>query len=276
MRERNGKDFTDVFLRIIGDWRQWVGDLAGGLRFFTRLPVPRMTENDDPRAIPDFASAARMLPLVGVVAALPMAICLWFLSFTDLPALVIASLAVALSLITTGGFHEDGLADVADGFGGGATLDKKLSIMRDSRIGTFGASALILNLILRISAISALLGLGGWIAAALVVIGAAVSRTCTVWIWHLLDNVRSDGKSTAAGRPSRSAALIATGICALVTVAAFFVLAPAQILISVVLAAIATTAFAAVAIRQIGGQTGDVLGASQQIAELAFLIGLLI
>ncbi len=277
MRESDPDNYIRWFVRIADHLRPWIDDTAGGLRFFTRLPVPRLTTSDNPDAIPDFTRAARVLPIIGVFAAMPMAAGLLMLSFTELPPFLIATVAVALSMVATGAFHEDGLADVADGFGGGQTVDRKLEIMRDSRIGTYGAGALFVGLSVRVGALAALIANeGGGIAAGIVLIAGGLSRTFICWVWHFLASVRRDGKSTTAGQPSRNALLTASAISVVLIAACLLAAGVSATVSALLLSVVATAGFGMLAKQQIGGQTGDVLGATQQIAELVFLLGLLI
>src|SRR3954470_16025626 len=127
-----------------------VNDLKIGFIFLTRLPFPHQT----PIAKGEVSQALWTAPVVGVAVGLLGAGVYWLAQALHLPPLPAAALAVAATLIATGGLHEDGLADVADGFGGGATRDRKLEIMRDSRIGTYGVCALILSIVLRVSALT--------------------------------------------------------------------------------------------------------------------------
>ena len=128
----------------------WLAEVKATLRFFSRLPLP-----PDSRE-PDFPRALRMAPvagaLLGLAAALPFLLALRL----NEPPLVAAILGVAASVVLTGALHEDGLADVADGFGGGFSRERKLEIMRDSRIGAYGATALMLSLALRAACLTAL------------------------------------------------------------------------------------------------------------------------
>jgi adenosylcobinamide-GDP ribazoletransferase len=195
----------------------------------------------------------------------------------SLPPLICAALAVSALVIVAGGLHEDGLADVADGFGGGATRDRKLEIMRDSRIGAYGAAALALSLILRIAALAALLERGLGEAAAALVLAGAVSRAFALLPLALLAPARPEGLGAGAGRLEMGAAR-AAGIVALIVAAllGFCALGVGRAILGLVLALLAALTITAIARRQIGGQTGDVAGAAQQLAEIACLCGLLI
>src|SRR5262245_33669434 len=124
-------------------------ELKLGFIFLTRLPLI----HNEPVAKGELAQALWTAPVVGVVVALAGAVVYAVATALHVPPLAAAALTVAATVLLTGGLHEDGLADVADGFGGGNTRERKLEIMRDSRIGTYGVCALILSFILRIGAL---------------------------------------------------------------------------------------------------------------------------
>ena len=248
-------------------------DLAAGLRFFSILPLPAPAEPAAP-AFSDFAWAAPLAgALIGLFAAVALAIALRL----GLPANLAAVAAVAALVLVGGGLHEDGLVDFADGLAAGRSRDERLAIMRDSRIGAFGAIALTLALIARVAAIAALAGGGaGRAAAALILVGAA-SRLGALVPLTALAPARDDGLGASAGRlaPAAFIAAAATtaGIALIVGLAS---LGLARALFAAALAAAAAGGIAVLAQRRLGGQTGDVAGAAQQAAEIAALAGLLI
>jgi adenosylcobinamide-GDP ribazoletransferase len=250
-------------------------DLAACLRFYSRLPVPRLPGEADAHAMPDFGRAIRMLPLAGAIIACLAALVLALALGLSLPVPVASALALASLVLTTGAFHEDGLADTADGFGGGATIARKLEIMRDSRIGSYGAAALVLALLLRWSALTALAARGIAPAAAAMIAVAAVSRTAGTLPLALLPPARVDGVAYAAARPRPLPCGFAWCLCAALSFAPYAAgiqaLPAAAAPVVAVAAALAVTALAR---RQIGGQTGDVAGAAQQCAEIAGLCAL--
>ena len=260
---------ADATLPAAGLWR----DLVACLRFFTRLPLPAA----GPHAAPDLARLALMTPVAGALIGAIGALALLLAFALGLPPLLGAALAVSALVAVTGALHEDGLADLADGFGGGATPAQKLAIMRDSRIGAFGAAALALSLILRVAALAALLERGAGQAAAGLVLAGAVSRAFALLPLALLAPARAEGLGAGAGRLSIRGAAASGGaaliIAALLGLAA---LGLGRALLAFALALAAALAVASLARRQIGGQTGDVAGAAQQVAEIACLIGLLI
>ncbi|MEJ1158180.1 adenosylcobinamide-GDP ribazoletransferase [Prosthecomicrobium sp. N25] len=248
-------------------------DLAGMVRFFSRLPVPRIGPADDPAAMPDFGRAVVVLPFASLVIAGPAAALLWLLGSTSLPAPAAAALALAAGLLATGALHEDGLADTADGFGGGASRARKLEIMKDSRIGSYGAAALALSLLIRTVLLAALVEDAGAQGAALgLLAAAAVSRSTAICLVAALPPARIDGAGRAAGTVTAGAAgagfAIAAGTALLIAAAP---IGGDAVLGAAAAAGAAVAGLGLLAVRQIGGQTGDVVGAGQQVAEIAFL-----
>ena len=259
------------------DVRRALGDLVACLRFFTRLPLRALPFEQSAHAAPDIARLALMAPVGGAIIGAIGAIALGFAHALGLPPPVCAALAIAALVVVTGALHEDGLADVADGFGGGATPAQKLDIMRDSRVGAYGAAALALSLILRILAVSALLDLGAGPAIAALILAGAVSRAFALVPLAMLAPARSDGLGAGAGRLEPGGALAAGGAALIIAVALGLAsLGFGHAILAFVLALAAAVAMTRIARRQIGGQTGDVAGAAQQLAEIACLVGLLI
>jgi adenosylcobinamide-GDP ribazoletransferase len=250
-------------------WR----DLAASLRFFSILPLPAPTEPAG-AAFSDFAWAA---PLAGALIGLLAAVALAIAVRLGLPPSLAAVAAVATLVLVCGGLHEDGLADYADGLSAGRSRDERLAIMRDSRIGAFGAIALTLALVARVAAIAALVGGGaGHAAAALILVGAA-SRLGALVPLTALAPARSDGLGASAGRLAPAAFLAAAAATAAVAlVVGLASLGFVRALFAAALAAAAAGGVSLLAQRRLGGQTGDVAGAAEQAAEIAALIGLLI
>lgn len=265
--------------RALIRWRDITVNVAQAIRFYSRLPVPALPFETDPHAVPDFRAVAQVLPLAGLILGLIPALVLLGALALDLGPWLAAALSVAAMTIATGGLHEDGLADTADGFGGGATPERRLAIMRDSLIGSFGASALILAFTLRIAALATLADrlTAGQTALAVLVI-ASLSRTAGLMPLVLLDSARRDGASYAVGRPTREilwwAGALSAGIAFGLGLAAGLSLP--GLLLMIGLSGLAGLALTRLAARLIGGQTGDVVGAAQQTAEILGLIGLLI
>ena len=255
------------------DARQWLSDCRYALVFLTRLPIGPETA----LPAPALASAMRAFPVAGLLIGAIVGTILLLASWLGAPASLAALLAVAAGIGLTGALHEDGLADVADGFGGGATAERKLEIMRDSRIGSYGVLALIVFVALKTLAIATLAAQSAWLAFAVILAAAAISRVAPAGLLHLLAPARRDGLSAAAGRPGRLTVLQAL---ALATLLSTLVLSPISFLFGLIIAPLAGLAglFAMVGLArgQIGGQTGDVAGASQVVSEAFILIAAVI
>lgn len=233
-------------------------DVGRAWGFFTRLPGGLHTES---RAA--LTSAFRAAPVVGAVVGL-VGGGVYAGASLALPALVAGLLAVAAQLLATGAFHEDGWADFWDGLGG-ASREKRLAIMRDSRVGTFGAAALILALGLKAALIAEEPAVTGCL---ILIITGALARAALVVLMKALSPAREDGLSAEAGAPSRGALVIAL----LTGLAPAFLLGPLAAAVLITGAIVGTVFVGAVAKRHYGGQTGDVLGASAIAAELVALL----
>jgi adenosylcobinamide-GDP ribazoletransferase len=248
-------------------------DLARAVAFLSRLPVPsRFFEGDDGR----LSRTVRAFPLAGIVLSLPAALLLSLLAWIEAPPLLAAGLAVALQAGVTGALHEDGLADTADGLGAGADRQRALDIMKDSRIGVFGVVALLMALLLRVAALAALIPVLSPAGLFLVVLAAAAaSRAAMVWHWKSLPPARPDGVAASAGRPETHAAwtALASGLgFALVALWLAAGLGPA---LAALLALVAAYwLFSVRTGHRLGGATGDTIGATQQVVELAILVTL--
>ncbi len=250
-----------------------LADLWLCLCLFTRLPLAPAA--GAPVTLAGFPRAVRMLPvagaLLGALAAAVMAAAAAF----GLPPLVAAPLAITTLVMLTGAMHEDGLADCADGFFGGAAPAQRLEIMRDSRIGTFGATALVLSLYLRASSLALIAEKSLGLACAVLIGGAALSRSGALLPLVQLPPARQSGAGFAAGKPARGPFAAAIGLAIL------FALTPVPMgahlsmaLVGIGLAAGSAYATAVLAKHEIGGQTGDVAGAAQQLAEIAYYLAL--
>mgnify|MGYP004701904867 CR=1 FL=1 len=239
------------------------------LRFFTRLPVPAWVGHSSAQ----LNHAARYFPLVGViVGAIGAAVTLAALQLW--PATLAVILGMAATLLATGAFHEDGLADSIDGCGGGWTREQVLAIMKDSRIGSYGAVGIGLTLLAKFAALTALAAVSPaptFLAA--LIAGHSVSRFASTTLIFALDYVRDDASSKSKPLATR----LGRGELA---VAALFGLAPclllpaASVIVALALVGLVTLLAARYFVRRIGGYTGDCLGATQQLSELAFYFGL--
>ena len=235
-------------------------DLISAAMLLTRLPV---RGNATPRA----ADAAWAWPLAGgLVGVLAAGAGLFLLQVGAAPE-VVATSVLALLVAMTGALHEDGLADVADGFWGAFDPARRLEIMRDSRIGTYGVVALVLSLLLRWSLIGAAVAQGQLVA---VVIAAAIaSRAPMAVAMRILPPARADGLSKGAGAPPGRAIWVGLAMAAVALLAH-----GPRGLLAAGLVALAVAGLLRLARARIGGQTGDVLGAVQQVSEIVVLVAL--
>lgn len=237
-------------------------DIAVSLALLTRLPIPLKGEN-----FTRGARAAWAYPLVGVVMGFTLATLSGFLLWLGLESGTVALVILATSVVLTGAMHEDGLADCADGFWGGWEKDRRLEIMKDSQIGSYGVIALVLSLAARWWALSLLLDQGAY--AALIAV-PVVSRAAMPVVMAALPHARANGLSHAQGRPDATVAASAAGIAFVIAV---LMLDWSAFMIAI-LTALTIAAVIAIARAKIGGQTGDVLGATQQLVEVVLLIAL--
>ena len=211
------------------------------LRFLTRLPVPFVRTLD----LPPLAEAMRLFPLAGAIIGAIISAVLIGANMLGLPSLLAAALALAAGVLVTGALHEDGLADVADGFGGGRTREHRLEIMRDSRIGTYGTIALCLTFIGRAAIYETLSGAAAPDNPCLLAGAAAFSRSLMVDLLWATRPARSDGLSVFAGRPGKRSALFSLltgGIGAAVAVG--LALSPEIAVIAIIAAGIMLARFA--------------------------------
>ena len=223
----------------------------------TRLPVGRVG------GPADLARCVWAFPVVGLVVNGTGALVFWLLSMARVPPLLAAIWTLAATLALTGALHEDGLADTADGFGGGDNAARKLEIMRDSRIGTFGAAALVVSLMVRGAAVAAL----GSVLPALIVAGV-LGRSAMIVPLLMLSPARGDGLGAAVGRPRALRAAAGLGVGVVASYALLPVLPATASVAAAVGSALIVTGLAA---RQIGGYTGDVLGATEVVTECVVL-----
>ena len=245
----------------------WRVDLAAALAFLTRLPLPLPETVAEPNRAPDLARAARALPLAGAAIGLGGGAIYWLSAALGLTPAIAGLLAVAATILMTGALHEDGLADSADGLFAGAEPARRLEIMRDSRTGAYGALALILSVGLRAAALAAIAAPGTAVGALIAAHALARALPPTVMAWA--PRARDDGLAAAAGQVETEYAWTALAIGAAVAVV-FLGLGPGL----VALLAAGSIGFVAfrLARTRIGGYTGDVLGAIEQLGEIAVLL----
>jgi adenosylcobinamide-GDP ribazoletransferase len=243
-------------------------EFMNALRFMTIVLVP----SSDAAARPDWLSrCAKYFPAVGICIGLLSATVLLLAGAVWGPV-VAALLAVAASIVLSGALHEDGLADTADGFGGGWSVEKRLAIMKDSRIGAYGVLALAFGIALRVTALAEM---PLWSAAAALIAAHAAARITPAFVMNALPYAGD----TAAMKVSYTDAPVSAHdmrfalvvvLCALVPLA--FVSIP-SVISGLLLGAILASAIVLWARKLIDGYTGDVLGAVEQMFEIGFLLG---
>lgn len=242
--------------------QDWLDDFKTSVAFLTRLPMPH-PEGAMP---PNFVRAHRMFPVVGALIGAAIGFFCLTLRWLGLPDLAAAALALGAGAILTGALHEDGLADVADGFGGGRDKQAKLEIMRDSRLGTYGALILLVCFAAKLSALASIPD--RYVVYALIA-AHALGRGILPVMSVNLPYARTDGLARNAGQPDAGVATTAVIIALLI---ALLALSWTNAAFAALVAGLSAIAMAWLARRQIGGQTGDVLGGAEQVAETAILL----
>ncbi|MGB8859088.1 MAG: adenosylcobinamide-GDP ribazoletransferase [Ilumatobacteraceae bacterium] len=233
--------------------------LLAALQFLTRVPIRLRKEPSLTRTVAWFPLAGAIIgAAVGGVAAGT-----WHLT----PPLVAASIALTSGLLITGAFHEDGLGDIADAFGGGWTVERRLEILKDSRHGTYGVAAMCASIVIRVVALGSLPGPATMFAAAVAAhtMGrvAAVAMAGTMRLAGNTGLGADYGRSTTAGR---AAAGCSAGLAVTALATGWWT---GPLVLAAATAAIATGTLAR---RKIGGISGDVLGAAEQVAECLCLV----
>jgi adenosylcobinamide-GDP ribazoletransferase len=239
--------------------RRAASDILSAFALLTRLPVPAAAHR------PGLAATAWAWPLVGAFAGGVVWGVAALAQGAGLGSFAAAGLALAAVVAVTGAMHEDGLADCADGFWGGWDRARRLEIMKDSRIGTYGVIALVLTLLLRFTALEAMVITGQSILPFMAI--GMISRVPMVLVMALLPNARGTGLSQSVGRPSPRTAALAVGL----GVAGAVIGLGWDGVVAIGLMLACTLAVTALARAKIGGQTGDVLGAAQQLTETVLL-----
>lgn len=236
-------------------------DLKVALLFLTRFPI----QMDGAVSMRDLAAAVYAFPLVGAVVGLLAGLAYWVAIWIGLPALPAALIAIVALMVMTGALHEDGLADTADGLGGDNRA-RALEIMADSRIGSYGALALMVSLLGRLIALAPM-----WDPRQVTVVlvcAAMASRAMMPVVMLLQPSARGEGLAASTGRPEPVRVMIG----AFLAIAAAVALLPLAVAVPALVASVVASMLVAVWLgRRLGGCTGDTLGAVQQIAELAFL-----
>lgn len=253
------------------------------VQFFTRIPLPVRVANWVGFSHDMQRASLAYFPLVGWLVG-GVAACAFFGLMQLLPAVSAAPWAAAilstvLTVMLTGAFHEDGLADLADGLGGAVSRERALEIMKDSRIGSYGTAAMVLTLLLKTALVCVLAQVDAVLAAWVLFAAHVCSRLTPVGVVACLPNVREpdDSKSAAtASRVDRHTALGAIFWAALALALVGWCRPGIYWFGGVAACALAWLNMCGLLRRRLQGFTGDALGATQQVCELAFYLGVLL
>ena len=241
------------------EWRLWLVALS----FFTRIPV-RIADFKET----DLNHAAKYFPLVGVLVGF-IAAAIYGLAIMVWPMEIAVLASMAATIWLTGAFHEDGLADAADGLGGGWDKEQALTIMQDSRLGSFGAIALFLVLLGKFEALSQL---SAPLLPGIMLAGHSLSRFAALLVIYTQSYVKASGKAKPLATQLSKQELSLAALFGLLPLA---LLAP-RFLFALLPVAVVWCWFSYKFKKRLGGYTGDCLGAMQQLCELAFYLGALI
>lgn len=233
--------------------------LLTGLGFFTRLPV-RPTDQPLAEAVALFSVIGA---LIGLAATAVYVLGLWI----GLSGLMSAILAVAATAVLTGALHDDGLADFADMLGVRGDRARKLAVMRDSTIGTYGTLALVFVNLMKVAALADL-AIPGQVASALIA-AHALGRGVLPFVMRSYPLARSNGLAVHAGKPPLKGTYVSIALAALI---AGLVGGPSVALVATIAAFVVAFLVAQTAHRQLGGYTGDVLGAAEQLVEVTVIL----
>lgn len=240
----------------------WFLSLKQGLSFFTRIPCGPI------QPIP-LSESASLFPVIGLVIGLLASLIILFALAIGLPTNLSILLGLAAAILITGGLHEDGLADTADALGVRGDKDKRIAVLRDSRIGTFGALALIVSISIKWAALSDLAS--SWQIITYFISAHILGRGILPSIMRSSPLLLKDGQAAAAGIPESHAARIALILSFLLVT---ILLGPAKGLVAFAAALLAAYLVIKMMVRWFGGYNGDILGATEQLIELAVLINL--
>lgn len=238
-------------------------DLIYAISLLTRFPISSTILEPRPQS-------AWAWPVVGVGLGILAGTVIWALMALGAPNSVAAIVGLAIMVLLTGCMHEDGLADTFDGFWGGKNAEHRLEIMRDSNVGAYGVAALVIVFIARFLGIFE--SINDLHPIIVVAVSGALSRTVMMVAMHLCPTARNEGLAATTGRPSVKVALFGIIFSTILCIICF----GWQFLIPLIAASTAGLLISLLAIRKIGGYSGDTLGASQQTSETACLLAITI
>ena len=240
-------------------------DFFLAVSFLTRIPIPDVLKFEN-----ELMSAAWSFSLIGALLGFLCGSIAWVLLYLNIPIGIVAFLTVGSMILLTGGIHEDGLADMADGVGGGKSADEKIAIMRDSQIGTYGALSLIFMLGMKVTAIDIILNNHTILVCIIsLVISGALSRLSMVTVAFLFENASKTGLGHFAGKPTLNSIVMPLIILTLISLLLLPIL---KLIIIILLCVLTTIVIGKFSKQQIGGYTGDILGATQVVSEVVILI----
>lgn len=248
---------------------KYVIDFFATVMFFTRIPIKWSFFSDKP---PNLTKAAWAFPLVGILTGVLSGVLGDFLIFLGLPIFLCCIIAITLSVILTGAFHEDGLADTADGLGAGGSPERINKIIHDSRLGTYGVVALILGLLTRLGLLLTLVEYGYSLVSTLSV-GFASGKLAIIFSRNFFNNSRFVKMGSVVGTIANKNLFIATVIWALPTLIIFPFYG---ILLGGILMAFIIFILGLKSKKALGGISGDILGAIAFLTELVFLLGIIV
>lgn len=252
---------------------EYLQKLARSIGFLSRLPVPSRYFLGDNGAL---SETSGMFAVAGVVIVLPIAIIAATLHATGVDNMLIAAFTLSAQTLITCALHEDGLSDCADGFWGGQNKERILEIMHDSSLGAYGTLALIFSILLKFSALTALIGqINSLQLFVLLAVVFGLSRAIMVWHWRALPPAREDGVAKHVGIPSRNALrdnLITSAILLMLLILLGY--SVLKLAFAIPITILSVYVFTRLVDDKISGHTGDTIGASQQISEAVLLLSM--
>ena len=266
----NETDLTENNSRLRREW--WT--LLAALMFYTRIPVPANT----PHSQYLLDRSRRYFPVIGLIVGSLGALVMVFIS-PLFPIELVILISMAATIWLTGAFHEDGFADSCDGFGGGWTKEQVLTIMKDSRVGTYAVVGLVLLLAIKYTALLSHFENGLFTLCLILVAAHVLSRVYSSLVVDRYEYVQdidaSKSKPMTERRLSIADHALGIALCTFTLLVIGVIVSFAAACSGFVLAAICAFAMAEYSKKRIGGYTGDVLGAIQQISEVGFYLGIL-
>ncbi len=265
--KKNTKPYTEKTKQAGRLSQPLLADLAAAFLLLSRLPVFWYSFDDD--SPPDFVAAQWAFPAVGLIVGGITGLVLWLAISLDFPEIIAATLALAAMLAITGAIHEDGLADTIDGFGGGGDAKTKARIMHDSHIGSYGVMGLCLSTITRIGLLVALLEQSdGWLLVVIMAIVGAGARFQVLAMLRLYPISSHAKLGMVTGQPTVRRGLVGMAIWVLPLIIA---VPHIGVVASVICATAVSLWLGKLAVIQIGGLSGDVMGASIIFGEISIL-----